>query len=93
MKLSGKIIKIEDNKFTGKDGEEKHVKTVILQEVTNGDFKDEAVFEFFGEKADKFEFTEGQFVTVWFGFKVDKREHDGKTYYSQKLNAFRAQII
>ena len=25
--------------------------------MTNGDFKDEAVFEFFGEKADKFEYT------------------------------------
>ena len=93
MKLSGKIIKIVDSKFTGKDGEEKHSKTVILQEIGNGEYKDEAVFEFWGEKADKFEFTEKQNVTVSFGFKVEEREHNGKTYYSQKLIPWRAEVL
>ena len=92
MRLSGKIVKIVDSKFTGKDGEEKHSKTVILQEVSNSDFKDEAVFEYWGEKADSFTFTENQIVKITFGFKVEKREHEGKTYYGQRLIPWRAEL-
>lgn len=93
MRLSGKIVKIVDSKFTGKDGEEKHSKTVIIEEITNRDNKDKAVFELWGERADKFEFLENQNIEVTFGFKVEEREYEGKTYYTQKLLFWRAEII
>ncbi len=93
MKLSGKIVKVIDETYTNKEGEEKHKKTVILQEISNDDFRNEAVFELYGEKADNFEFAENQIVVISFGFKVDSREYQGKTYYTQKLIFYREEVV
>lgn len=93
MKLSGKIVKIVDETYKNKEGEEKHKKTVILQEISNDEFKCEAVFELFGEKADNFQLKENQIVVISFGFKVDSREYQGKTYYTQKLIFYRAEVV
>ncbi len=93
MKLSGKIVKVVDETYTNKEGEEKHKKTVILQEITNDEFKNDAVFELYGEKAEKFEFKENQIVVISFGFKVDPRVYQGKTFYTQKLIFYRAEVV
>ena len=93
MKLSGKIVKVVDETYKNKEGEEKHKKTVILQEISNDEFKCEAVFELFGDKADSFEFKENQIVKISFGFKVDSREYQGKIFYTQKLIFYRAEVV
>ncbi len=93
MKLSGKIVKIVDESYTNKDGEQKHKKTVILHEISNDQYKDESVFELYGEKADNFQFKENEIVVVSFGFKVDSREYQGKTFYTQKLIFYRAEVV
>ncbi len=93
MKLSGKIVKVVDETYKNKEGEEKHKKTVILQEITNDEFKNDAVFELYGEKADNFEFAENQIVKISFGFKVDSREYQVKTFYTQKLIFYRAEVV
>ena len=93
MKLSGKIVKVIDETYKNKEGEEKHKKTVILHEISNDEYKTEAVFELFGDKADNFEFAENQIVVISFGFKVDSREYQGKTFYTQKLIFYRAEVV
>ena len=93
MKLSGKIVKVIDDTYTTKEGEVKHKKTVILHEISNDQYKDESVFELYGEKADNFQYKENQIVVISFGFKVDTREWQGKTYYTQKLIFYRAEVV
>ena len=93
MKLSGKIVKVIDETYKNKDGEEKHKKTVILHEISNDQYKDESVFELYGEKADNFQFKENQIVVISFGFWVDTRVYQGKTYYTQKLIFYRAEVV
>ena len=93
MKVSGKIVKVENSTYRNKEGEEVRVKTVILQEVTSDEFKNEYVFELFGEKADSFEFTENQIVKISFGFKVESRQYPEKIYYRQKLIFYRAEVV
>lgn len=93
MKKSGKIVKVVNETYKNKEGEEKHKKTVILKEISNDDFRNEAVFELYGEKADNFEFTENQIVIISFGLKFDTREYQGKTFYTQKLIFYRAEIV
>ena len=93
MKLSGKIIKIEERKFTNKQGEESKVKGVLIEEITNDQYPQQTYIEYFGRWADEFEFKEGQIIKTSFSFKVDEREHDGKKYYTQKLSGWRAEIV
>lgn len=93
MKLSGKIVKIVDETYTTKEGEEKHKKTIIVHEISNDQYKDESVFELYGDKADNFQLKENQIVVISFGFKVDSREYQGKTYYTQKLIFYRAEVV
>ena len=93
MKLSGKIVKIVDETYKNKEGEEKHKKTIIVHEISNDQYKDESVFELYGDKADNFQLKENQIVVISFGFKVDSREYQGKTYYTQKLIFYRAEVV
>ena len=93
MKLSGKIVKIVGESYKNKEGEEKHKKTVILHEISNDQYKDRSVFELYGEKADNFQFKENEIVVISFGFNVDIREYQGKTYYTQKLIFYRAEVV
>ena len=93
MKLSGKIVKVIDETYTTKEGDVKHKKTVILHEISNDQYKDESVFELYGEKADNFQFKENEIVVISFGFKVDSREWQGKVFYTQKLIFYRAEVV
>ena len=93
MKVSGKIVKVIDETYTTKEGDVKHKKTVILHEISNDQYKDESVFELYGDKADNFQYKENQIVVISFGFKVDRREYPDKIYYRQKLIFYRAEVV
>ena len=93
MKLSGKIIKIVDNKFTNQNGEESRVKGVVLREVTNDQYPQEAYIEYWNRWADEFDFKEGQIIRTSFSFAVKEREYQGKTYYQCQLKGWRAEIV
>ena len=93
MKLSGKIMKVEEREFTTKQGEKSKVKGVILQEITNDQYPQQAYIEYFGKWADEFVYQPGQVIVARFSLKVDEREHEGKKYYTQKLSGWRAELV